>query len=901
MLFPPIKTLPPLVLVARRLLVVESDGSCIYELAEATIHEAMSPTAIASISDDGAATDVDIQTAAKRLDSGRSIGSDDTASTDPSSTVTYDDQYDPYNKSSGANSSGGTSVRALPSNPWTPKTARNSSTKKSGSVAKTTTRLRRSRSDEDLERLETFVQKAEEEHGLVTGESGGSSTRNTNSSSSAPTNTVKATTSTGRGDGAFDDDLQAMMNGVEERRRARREAAARVDGTKAGANNGSIPSSRGRLDSRRDDIGTQKMARRRSSSAPCGSNRSLFSDDDEDTVHSNGDYRKTIRWTDHHGENLEDVCLLDPTKSEGGMRRAEKARRSLYGDDDDYLEEDEEVQYDSDETPSSEEDGDDFVGDDGNGLDNDHAEVSMVFDTQFIESDDIDLDTADASLSLVGAMAAFSSPPSESNPGEDTSRNDDSRKKGGAGRRSRRPKRDQVQEGSFTLDDLSDVQAIATAVTGGEPDAGASTSCFGEVSMDLSEISAEMNDELNYLQPIANKPKKTMPSITEDSMNVFPDPELVTSKDKAINSSVNAKTQNDLPVPTSVVMQPLAPARKKRSSFTSPTSSPNAAKAILATKPIDILEGGNDSFADFANWGNDSFDANTSSSYKTTKKQQRNQQQKTGNTKREPRSNPAATTVTSTSTPTRPATRPNHPTGTSNNSAGLVSTAGGRPRKGPSPSQGRQPRPPGSKGPAPPSRYQPQQQRQQHGRRSSSDNRERPRRSSSTNSDTARKAAAAAITSSSSLVSRSNTSSSNSSKPSKGKSILGGLFTRNNQTSKQSKKLVGDEEVGILGHVDSSLGDSLNSLGDLAGLDSYFDPPAASSRLAGGNPNAGSNLAASIARNSQRQQQQRRRNNMKGRSIDDSDAALFAHINDGQQSRQSRRDSLDDLFVKDKW
>ena len=150
-------------------------------------------------------------------------------------------------------------------------------------------------------------------------------------------------------------------------------------------------------------------------------------------------------------------------------------------------------------------------------------------------------------------------------------------------------------------------------------------------------------------------------------------------------------------------------------------------------------------------------------------------------------------------------------------------------------------------------------------------------------------------------MSRSNTSSSTSSKPSKGKSMLGGLFTRNSQASKQSKKLVGDEEVGILGHVDSSLGDSLNSLGDLAGLDSYFDPPAASSRLAGGNPNAGSNLAASIARNSQRQQQQRRRNNMKGRSLDDSDAALFAHINDGQQSRQSRRDSLDDLFVKDKW
>ena len=121
--------------------------------------------------------------------------------------------------------------------------------------------------------------------------------------------------------------------------------------------------------------------------------------------------------------------------------------------------------------------------------------------------------------------------------------------------------------------------------------------------------------------------------------------------------------------------------------------------------------------------------------------------------------------------------------------------------------------------------------------------------------------------------------------------MLGGLFTRNSQTSKQSKKLVGNEEVGILGHVDSSLGDSLNSLGDLAGLDSFV----------GGNRNACSNLAASIARNSQRQQQQRRRDNMKGRSLDDSDAALLAHINDGQQSRQSRRDSLDDLFAKDKW
>lgn len=865
----------------------------------------MSRTAIASISDNGAAaTDVDIQAAAKRLDSGRSLGSDDTASTDPSSTETYDDHYDPYNKSSGANSSGSTSVRALPTNPWTPKTtARNSSTtKKRGSVTKTTTtRLRRSRSDEGLERLETFVQKAEEEHGLVIGQSGGSSAGNTNSSSSAPT--VKATSSTGRGDGAFDEDLLAMMNGVEERRRARREAAVRVDDTEAEANNGSTPSSRGRLLSRHDQVGTQKMARRRSSSAPPGgSNRSLFSNDetdDEDTVHSDGDYRKTIRWTDHHGESLEDVCILDPTKSEGGMRRKEKLR-SLYGDDDDYLEEDEEVQYDSDETPSSEEDGDEyFVGDDGNGFDNDHAEVSMVFDTQFIGRDDIDLDNADASLSLVDAMAAFSSPHSDSNPCEGTSRNDGSRKKGSAGRRSRRPKCDQVQEGSFTLDDLADVQAIATAVTGGEPDAGASTSCFGEVSMDLSEISAEMNDELNDLQSIVNKPKKTMPSITEDSMNVFPDLELVTSKDKAINDSVNAKTRNDLPVPTSVVMQPLAPARKKRSSFTtSPTSSPNAAKAILATKPIDILDGGNDSFADFANWGNDSFNANTSSSYKTTKKQHRNQQQKTANAKREPRSNPAATAATSTSTPTRPAARPNRPPGTSNNSAGLVGTTGGRPRKGPPPSQGRQSRPPGSK--APPSRYQPQQQRQQHGRRSSSDNRERPRRSSSTNSDTARKSSAA-VASSSSSVSRSNTSSSTSSKPSKGKSMLGGLFTRNSQVSKQSKKLVGDEEVGILGHVDSSLGDSLNSLGDLAGLDSYFDPPAASSRLAGVNPNAGSNLAASIARHSQRQQQQRRRNNMKGRSLDDSDAALFAHINDGQQSRQSRRDSLDDLFVKDKF
>ena len=859
----------------------------------------------ASISDDGSATaaDVDIQAAAKRLDSGRSIGSDDTASTDPSSTGTYDDQYDPYNKSSGANSSGSTSVRAPPANPWAPKMARNSSTKKSASVTKTTTRLRHSRSDEDLERLETFVKKAEEEHSLVIGQSGGSA-RNTNKPSSAPT----AQAATGREGGAFDDDLQAMMNGVEERRRARREAGARVDDTEAEDSNGITTSSRGRLAYRHDDIGTQKMSRRRSSSAPPGgSNRSLFSDDetdDEDTVHSDGDYRKTIRWTDHHGESLEDVCILDPAKSEGGMRRLDKLR-SLYGDDDDYLEEDEEAQYDSDETPSSDEDGDDyFVGDNGNGPDNDHAEVSMVFDTQFIESDDIDLGTADASLSLVDAMAAFSSPHSGSNPGGETSRSDDSRKKGSAGRRSRRPKRDQVQEGSFTLDDLADVQAIATAVIGGEPDAGASTSCFGEVSMDLSEISAEMNDELNDLQPIVNKPKKkTMPSITEDSMNVFPDPELVTSKDKAINTSVNVKNRNDLPVPASVVMQPLAPARKKRSSFTtSPTSSPNATKAILATKPIDVLDGGNDSFADFANWGNDSFDANTSSSYKTTKKQhhhQQQQQQQIGNIKREPRSNPAATTATSTSTPTRPAVRPIRFHGTGNNSAGLVSTAGGRRRKVPPPSQSRQLRPPGSKGPVPPSRHQPQQQRQQHGRRSSSDNRERPRRSSSANSDTARKATAAVASSSS--VSRSNASSSNSSKPSKGKSMLGGLFTRNSQTSRQSKKLVGDEEVGILGHVDSSLGDSLNSLGDLAGLDSYFDPPAASSRLVGGNPNAGSNLAASIARNSQRQQQQRRRNNMKGRSLDDSDAALFAHINDGQQSRQSRRDSLDDLFVKDKW
>ena len=781
---------------------------------------AMGRTAIANISDNGAA---------KRLDSsGRSIGSDDTASTDPSSTETYDDQYDPYTAT------------------------RSGSEKKSGGVIKTTTRLRRSRSDEDLERLETFVQKAEEEHGLVTGQISGGSARNTNNSSSEPT--AKATT--GRIDGAFDDDLQAMMNGVEERRRARREAAARVDDTEAEANNG-------------------------------GSNCSLFSpddDDDGDMVHSNGDNRKTIRWTDHHGESLEDVCILDPARSEGGMRRAETLK-SLYGDDDDCLEEDEEAQYDSDETPSSEEDGDDY----GKGTDNDYAEVSMVFDTQFIESEDIDLGNIDASLSFVDAMAAFSSPHSESNLGEDTSKDDGSRKKGSAGRRSRRPKRDQVQEGSFTLDDLTDIHAIATAVTGGNPDAGASTSCFGEVSMDLSEISAEMNDELNdclHVQPIASKPKKTMPSISEDSMNVFPDPELVTSEDKAINASVNATNRNDLPVPTSVVMQqPLAPARKKRSSFTtSPTSSPAAAKAILATKPIDILDGGNDSFADFANWGNDSFDANTSSSYKTTKKQQhQQQQQKTGNTKREPRSNPAGTTPKSRSTPTRPATRPIRPPGATtcnNNSGGLVSTAGGRPRKGPPPSQGRQPRPTGSKGPVPPSRYQPQQQRRQQGRRSSSDSGERPQRSSSTKSDYK---ASAAVTPSPSV--------STNSKPSKGKSMLGGLFTRNSQTSKQSKKLVGNEEVGILGHVDSSLGDSLNSLGDLAGLDSFV----------GGNPNACSRLAASIARNSQRQQQQRRRDNMKGRSLDDSDAALFAHINDGQQSRQSRRDSLDDLFAKDKW
>lgn len=270
-----------------------------------------------------------------------------------------------------------------------------------------------------------------------------------------------------------------------------------------------------------------------------------------------------------------------------------------------------------------------------------------------------------------------------------------------------------------------------------------------------------------------------------------------------------------------------------------------------------------------------------------------------GNTKKEPRS-PA--TLKSTSTPVRPAAKPNRAPGTtSGNNTTPASMASGRSRKGPPQSQGRQLRPPGSKGPTPSSRQKPQLQRQQQGRRSSSDNREGPRRSSSTNSDTARKAAAAVAASSS--ASRSNSSSSGNTKPSKGKSMLGGLFTRNGQTSKQSKKLheVGDEEVGILGHVDSSLGDSLNSLGDLAGLDSYFDPPAASSRPAGGNPNTGTILAASIARNSRRQQQQRRRNNMKGRSLDDSDAALFAHINDGEKSRQSRRDSLDDLFVKDKW
>lgn len=864
----------------------------------------MSRTALA-ISDNGAAAeDADTQATAKRLDSGRSIGSDDTASTDPSSTETYDDQYDPYNKGSGTNTSGGASVKAPPANPWAPKTARYSSAKKNSttsSVTRTTTRLRRSRSDEDLERVESFVQKAEKEHGLATGQGG--SARNAKSSSSATT--AKATSS--RGDGAFDDDLQAMMDGVEERRRARREAATRVDDAEAEAKNGSTGASRGRLASRRcDDIGTQKMARRRSSSAPPGgSNRSLFSDDetyDDDMVHSDGDYRKTIRWTDHHGSSLEDVCILDPAMSEGGMRRAEKLR-SMYGDDDDYLEEDEEAQYDSDETPSSDEDGEDYVvGDDGNDSDGgQHAEVSMlVFDTQFIESGDVDLDRADTSLSLMDAMAAFSSPSFGSNPGRTTSRNDDSTTKGGASRRSRRPKRDQVQEGSFTLDDLTDVQAIAMAVTDGEPDAGASASCFGEVSMDLSEISAEMNDELNDLQPIANKPKKAMPSITEDSMNVFPDLELVTSKDKAINASVSGDDRNTLPVPTSVIMQPLVPARKKRSSFTtSPTSSPSAAKAILATKPIDVLDGGNDSFADFASWGNDSFDANTSSSYKTTKKQHHHQQHKMANTKKESRS-PA--TAKPTSTPVRPAAKPNRPPGTtSNNNTAPASMACGRPRKGPPPPQGRQLRPPGSKGPTPPSRQKSQQQRQQQGRRSSSDNREGPRRSSSTNSDTARKAAAAVAASSS--ASRSNSSSSGTTKPSKGKSMLGGLFTRNSQTSKQSKKLheVGDEEVGILGHVDSSLGDSLNSLGDLAGLDSYFDPPAASSRLAGGNPNTGTNLAASIARNSQRQQQQRRRNNMKGRSLDDSDAALFAHIDDGEKSRQSRRDSLDDLFVKDKW
>lgn len=899
------------------------------------------------------------------LESGRSIGSDNTASTvsttSSESSNVVDSDHMPHtgsirssydapvgeplggDSSSSGSSRNASSQRPRTDNPWAPKIASNpsssnrrNSTSRSGpnsDVANTrlttteTPRLRRSRSNED-------GQNADRDH-----------------AASAATTAASVRNVFG------DDDLKTMTEGVAERR-ARRAAAKAREGAQqhqrpadAGAcsrssaeeeeidqsaSSYSSSSARpgGRSSSRRDALSEQQRSR----SAPA-SNRSLVDFDDmSDAESADRGYQKRIRWSDNHGRSLEEVHLLDPQRSEGGILRAEKrrlCRRASYDDD-------EVAQYDSDESTDSSEEYDDHY--------DDQAEESMVFDLKggpaFSNNENIDLaDMADTSLSLDDAISGTIEED------EEKEQNVAQQKSGNQRLRRYGRKRDDVQqqEGSMSLTDLAGALDTVSAVTADEPEPAVGTSaCFGEVSMDLSEISAELNDELQQL-PLPEPPSRSdahkneagiisLPkrSIMEDSMNVFPDPELVSARDRAINA-IDTVSGNNLPVPTSVVVEtdqekrkptlpletltkkktknnkfnekwmdsmaavkdgeplmtdddlfgehnqqrfvgpmgdisvielkkveegvasnlPASPPaenflnfegkvnygkvsstrnlnaqpparRNRRSSNSSPVSSPTLPKPVSANP--------HHGFDDFARWGNDSFEANTAPSYLAKKSKEKHQH----HMGKKPSSSPSARP----SRPERPSVKPRQP----------------------------QPRPP--MGLAPSRQHQlhhQHQHNQQQVRRSPKQDTQK--RSHNTGSDTPRSTPLA--------VEKAGGAARKSS--SKGKSMFGGLFGRGSLSRGQPKKM-GDDEIAFIAHADESLGDSLASFGDLAGLDSYYDPN-------------GGGLAASIARSSQQQQQQRRRDSMKGRSLDDSDALLFAHIKDGHQ--RNSNDSLEDLFDRE--
>jgi len=896
------------------------------------------------------------------LESGRSIGSDNTASTvsttsSESSNVVDSDHMphagsEPLGGDSSSSGSGSgrnaSSQRPRTENPWAPKIARNPSSSSSSSNWRNSTsrsgpnsdvvantrittteprpRLRRSRSNEDVQNAE----------------------RSDAASAAAATTAASVRNVFG------DDDLKTMMEGVAERRARRAAAKARegaqqqqqqhpadavacsrsseeeeLDQSASSSSSSSSSGPRGRSSSRRDALSEQKRSR----SAPA-SNRSLV--DFDDMSDADQGYQKRIRWSDNHGHSLEEIHLLDPQRSEGGSRRAEKLRLGRRGSYDD----DEVAQYDSDEsTDSSDEDGHDYYGD--------QAEESMVFDLKagpaLGNNEDIGLaDMADASLSLVDAISgAIDEEEKEQTVAQQKSGNRRLRRYG------RKHDDVQQQEGSMSLTDLTGALGAVSAVTADEPELACGTSaCFGEVSMDLSELSAELNDELQQ-RTLPEPPSRSdghkgeagitslpMRSIMDDSMNVFPDPELVSARDRAINA-VGTVSGGNRPVPTSVVVEtdeekqkpalPLETFTKKKTKnnkfnekwmdsmaavkdgeplmtdderfgehnqerFVGPMGdisvielktveegvapnlpasppvenflnfegkvsygqvpsrrnlnaqpparrsrrSPNSSPVSSSTLPKPVSANPHHGFDDFARWGNDSFEANTAPSYLAKKSKEKHQH----HIGKKPSSSPSVRP----SRPERPSVKPRQP----------------------------QPRPPTSL--APPSR-QPQHSQQQVRRPPKQDIQKRPH---STCSDTPRSTPLA--------VEKAGGAARKSS--SKGKSMFGGLFGRSSSSRGQPKKM-GDDQIAFIAHADESLGDSLASFGDLAGLDSYYDPN-------------GGGLAASIARSSQQKQQKRRRDSMKGRSLDDSDALLFAHIKDGHQ-RQSRNsnDSLEDLFDRE--
>ena len=913
------------------------------------------------------------------IDSGRSLGSDNTESTvsttssESSNNIVDSDRApspsdgpvgEPFGCDSGGGGSGTGSVTARKTagprsrsnstdNPWAPKMARNPSTISrtstsrpgannmiSGGITTTTglkmsqePRLRRSRSNEDIQNFASYSHDGNagrDQHSAL------SSSRDVN----------------GR------DDLKAMMEGVEQRRACRaatkaregarhREQSAKMPrGTDAGSRSSEEeeierPSgrARGRSSSRRDDLSEQKRSR----SAPA-SNRSLLDLDAEFHNESSEEgCRKKIRWSDNHGHSLEEIRFLDPELSEGGSRRAEKLRRRGGPYDDD----DEEAQYDSDESTDSSDGNDDDVND------NEHAEDSMVFDVEggpaFGYNENINLTDvpADTSLSLVDAISGSLEEEGEKK------RKVAQRKRGNTRLRRYGQKRDDVeqQEDSFNLSDLTREGGsvpVFTSTADEIESGGEASACFGEISMDLSEISAELNDELQQL-PHPRRPSHwnehnaRIPAASlvgrssmEDSMNVLPDHELIESNDKAIVDG------DSIPIPTSVVVttaeeeqkstlaiktfvkrnadrntfnekwmdsmaavkdgEPLmtddylygehnqkrvvgpmgdisvieveskergathlpasppvdnfrrvesrigygkvlstenlpakVPVRRNRTSPSSSTkSSPTSTKPVAANA--------HHGFDDFARWGNDSFEANTAPSY-LAKKARKEHQHLMG---KKPNS----------SLSVRPS-RPERPPG--------------KPR----PPQGGQPRP--SKGLTPTRQQQQQQQqqnRQQQPVRRSQDGQKRP---NSTDSGAPRNALVAGEKTD--TVTR---------KPSnnKGRSMFGGLFSRSSTSTRGQPKKRGEDEIAFMALADQSLSDSFTSFGDLAGLDSFYNPK-------------GDGLAASITRSSQQIHQQRQRDSMKGRSLDDSDTLLFAHIKDPCGKRHNPNDSLEDLFDRE--